>query len=164
MEQELASLQLEAKETGTSPELLAEIKQLKAELADIKKDKEAKSQEAQAKAQAEQAWNQQVAEFEENYPDIDLPKLAANKDFLEYLEGANPNLTISQNYERFLKFFGKANADAVAKLKSNIDRSTSSGRAKGDASGGTYGLSVDEQELAVENGMTYKEYAERKRK
>lgn len=157
---ELEALKEEAKETGSSPELLAEIRALKAEMAEIKADKTASKQESEAKAKAEADWNKQVADFEEQHPDVDLPKLAANKDFMEYLEGASPALSISQNYERFVKFYGKASADAVAKLKSNIDRSTSSGRSKSDAGGSTHGLTDRQQQLAAENGLSNKEYAE----
>jgi hypothetical protein len=73
-------------------------------------------------------------------------------------------MPLTEMYEEYLDFLGDSEKEFTAKIQSNIDRSTSSGKQKGDALGGTYGLSADEQELAKENGMTLKEFYERKRK
>jgi hypothetical protein len=159
-QQELETLQDEAKEKGATPELLAEIKQLKAEIADMKKEREDKKKEEEKKQQEKEAFNNQVKEFEEKYPNIDLDKLNKDADFLEFLEASNPNLTLSQVYAKFEKFVGGAESKAIAKIQSNVERSTSSGRNKGDANGGTYGLTPRQQDLARQNGMTNKEYAE----
>ena len=48
-----------------------------------------------------------------------------------------------------------------AKAKANADRATGSGRNGGDPQGGTFGLTKRQQELAKENGISYKVYAER---
>jgi hypothetical protein len=157
---ELEALKHEAQTTGTSPELLAEMKAIKAELADIKKDKQAIIQQTEAKKQADIIWDGQVKEFGELFPDIDLPSLNDDEDFMDFWQASAPSQTISKVWERYSKLVGKAKADATAKIKSNVDRSTSSGRSKGDPTGGTYGLSSSQQDLAKKAGMSLKEYSD----
>lgn len=158
---ELKELEEEADLTGTSPELLSEIKQLKSELAEIKKDKEDQKKEKKAKEEAQESWNAQVTEFQEKYPDIDMDKLAKNEKFLNFVKKANPNVSLSEAYETYVELVGDAEKAAIAKINSNADRSTFSGKAKADPTGGTHGLTESQQKLAKENGLTFKEYSER---
>jgi transcriptional regulator with XRE-family HTH domain len=127
----------------------------------IKKSIEA-DEAAEKKQKDDEAWNKQVKDFEEKYENIDIAKLAEDKKFIKFAKGKGAPLT--EMYEEYLDFLGDSEKEFTAKIQSNIDRSTSSGKQKGDALGGTYGLSADEQELAKENGMTLKEFYERKRK
>jgi hypothetical protein len=127
----------------------------------IKKSIEA-DEAADRKQKDDEAWNKQVKDFEEKYENIDIAKLAEDKKFIKFAKGKGMPLT--EMYEEYLDFLGDSEKEFTAKIQSNIDRSTSSGKQKGDALGGTYGLSADEQELAKENGMTLKEFYERKRK
>jgi hypothetical protein len=127
----------------------------------IKKSIEA-DEAADKKQKDDEAWNKQVKDFEEKYENIDIAKLAEDKKFIKFAKGKGMPLT--EMYEEYLDFLGDSEKEFTAKIQSNIDRSTSSGKQKGDALGGTYGLSADEQELAKENGMTLKEFYERKRK
>lgn len=164
-QKEIEALQQQAAETGTSPELLAELKSLKAELSDLKKDREerlkkeqAKQQEIEVKKQQEEKTNQQITELTQNYPDVNVDSLAKNEEFLEFVKDSNPNLSLTKIYERYIKFVGQAEDKAINKIQKNIDRSTSSGKAKGNV-GETYGLTQRQQALAEENGISYKDYA-----
>lgn len=125
----------------------------------IKKSIEAE-EAAERKQKDDEVWNKQVKDFEEKHSTVDIGKLAEDKKFLKFAKGKNIPLT--EIYEEYIDFLGDSEKEFVARVQSNIDRSTSSGKEKGDALGGTYGLSADEQELAKENGMTLKEYADRK--
>jgi len=157
---ELEALKDEAKETGTTPELLKRIETLEKKLSEAEQEKEDKKRQVETEKQQQEAWDTQVSEFAEKYPDIDIDKLDKNEKFLKFVKRSNPNLTLVEVYEDFVEMVGGAEAEAIAKIQSNIDRSTSSGRAKGDASGGTHGLTSRQQQLAEENGMTFKEYAD----
>jgi hypothetical protein len=114
------------------------------------------------KSKNDEAWNEQVKAFEEKYSTVDLGKVAQDPKFQKFVKGKG--MPLVELYEDYLEFLGDSEKDFIAKVQSNIDRSTSSGKQKGDALGGTYGLNADEQELAKENGMTLKEYSERKNK
>lgn len=157
---ELAELEKEAKTSGTSPELLAEIKELKKELTEIKQDKQKQQKELEEKQKAEESFQEQIKSFNEKYPDIDVNKLNDNKRFIAFIEDSRPGLSLLQLYDKFIDLVGGAEKAAIEKMKSNDDRSTFSGKGKSDPSGGTYGLSEHQQRLAKENGMTYKEYSE----
>jgi hypothetical protein len=117
--------------------------------------------EAEEKKQKDdESWNKQVTDFETKYESIDVGKLADDKKFIKFAKGKG--MPLVEVYEEYLEFLGDSEKEFTAKIQSNIDRSTSSGKQKGDALGGTYGLSADEQELAKENGMSYKDFSERK--
>jgi transcriptional regulator with XRE-family HTH domain len=112
------------------------------------------------KQKDDESWNNEVSEFEGKYSTVDIAKLAEDKKFIKFAKGKN--IPLVEKYEEYLEFLGDSEKEFTAKIQSNIDRSTSSGKQKGDALGGTYGLSADEQELAAENGMSYKDFSERK--
>ncbi|CAI6073545.1 hypothetical protein [Cohnella sp. JJ-181] len=159
--QELKDLEEEAEEKGASPELLADIKSLKDELKAIKKEKEDREQAAKDEKARQEAWNKQETEFKDKHPDVDLEKLGQNDRFVKFLSRANPTLSLLEVYEDFLDLVGGAEAAAIAKIKSNNDRSTASGKGGGgDHTGGTYGLNDHQVKLAKQNGMSVKEYAE----
>lgn len=110
------------------------------------------------KQKADEAWNKQVKNFEEKYENISVEKLAQDQKFIKFAKGKG--LPLVELYEDYLEFLGDSEKEFTAKIQSNIDRSTSSGKQKGDALGGTYGLNDKQQALAKENSMTNKEYAE----
>lgn len=156
-QQELAELEEQAKATGKDPELLKEIKALKDEIAEIKGERQATKQAEESKKQADAAWNTQVKEFQEKHEDIDLEKLNENASFVKFLSRSNPKMTLTQVYEHYVEIINDTEKAALEKAKTNADRSTSSGKEKG---GGNYGLTERQMQLAKDNGMTYKEYAE----
>lgn len=165
-QKEIDELQEQAAQTGTSPELLAELKTLKAELSVLKeKEKEReerkkqKQQEEEAGKQQQEKINAEIEELKESYKDVDINELAKDEDFLDFVANSSGTLTLTQKYEKYLKLTKKAEDTAVNKLKSNIDRSTSSGKSKGTV-GETHGLTPRQQALADENGLSYKEYAQ----
>lgn len=157
---ELKELEEEAKRKGATPDLLQEIRELKKELGEIKREREERIQQVEAQKAANVEWNKQVNEFQEKHKDVDFAKLEENEKFLKFLKRSNPKLTLTEVYEDYLELAGEAEKAAIAKLQSNLDRSTSSGRGKGDGDGGTHGLTSNQQRLAKENGMTFKEYSD----
>lgn len=157
---ELQSLEEEAGKTGTSPELLAEMKALQKRLDEIEKEKLQQQKEKEDKQKTEEAWNGQVKEFQDKHPDVDMEKLAANEKFTAFLSKANPSLPLVDVYETYVDLVGGAEKAAIEKIQSNAERSTFSGKSKADPTGGTHGLNDAQQTLAKNNGMSYKEYAE----
>lgn len=155
--QEIETLQQEAQQTGTSPELLAEIKELKKELAEIKGERQAKEKELKAKIEAEESWNKQFNEFKEAYPDVDETKLNENQKFLKFIK--NKSGTLKELYEDFIELVGETETAAIAKVISKNERSTGSGKSS-SADGGGYGLTDSQKTLAQRAGLTYKEYSE----
>lgn len=126
-------------------------------------------EEDEKKRQANEAWDKELKEFNEKHNDVDVDKLNGDQKFLKFCKGKVGSLT--DIYEDFLDFIGDAEKEFVEKVKANSDRSTSSGRGKGSADGGTYGLSDEEKAFVDEHNrrypklkMTYKEYGERKRR
>jgi SMC interacting uncharacterized protein involved in chromosome segregation len=148
----------------TSPEIIA---QLKAEIksanekldAITKKEQDALKAAEQQRINAEN-WQKQETEFTTKYPNVDLQKLDNDKDFIEFVKDTSPRLTLTERYEKYVKLLGGAESKAMEKFKLNSERSTGSGRNVGNVGGGTYGLTSRQQQLADENGMSYKDYAE----
>lgn len=153
---ELEELQEQAETEGTSPELLKEMKELKKELAEIKGERQAKMAEKEAKVKADEAWNKQVTEFQEEYADVDLDKLAENPKFKKFIKGKA--LPLKELYADFTDFIGETEVEAIVKMKAKEERSTGTG--KGNSEGGNYGLTPNQQALCKKNGMAYKEYSE----
>lgn len=158
-QQELEALQKEAKDTGTTPELLSEIKALKAEIAEFKSERQARKQAEEEQKKAAEAYQQQFADFAKKYPDIDLEKLGKDEKFTRFAKRSHPSLTLIEVYEDYVDMIGGAESEAAKKIMANIERSTSSGKEKG-TDGGTYGLTPAQLEIAKEAGMTAKEYAD----
>jgi len=157
---QLAELEEKARTEGTTPALLSRIEKLEKKLSESDGERNAIKQAEEQKKQADVIWNEQVKEFEETHQDVDLASLNDDEDFMDFWQASAPSQTITKVWERYSKLVGKAKADATAKIKSNVDRSTSSGRSKGDPSGGTYGLSATQQSLAQKAGMSLKEYSD----
>jgi len=160
---EIDALKEQARNEGTSPELLAEIKALKADLTEIKGERTAQKQAEAQKIEFDNLRNTQIDEFRTNEKTkaIDLEKLNENPKFVKFLSNTKYSKGkdyLVKVYEDFVDLIGGAETEAIAKLKANADRSTSSGRNAGDASSGTYGLNARQMALADENGMTYKQY------
>lgn len=161
---EIDSAKAEASLTGTSPELIAEMKQLRVDLAEIKQ-KDASAQKAkedavkasEAKTTADKAAADSYTEACDEYGAEVVDQLAKDEDFLDYI-GGKVNVAIKTLVEKFLKLKGKAYEEGLTKANSKASRSTGSGSGKLDT--GTYGLTSDQQSLAKENNMPLKEYAE----
>lgn len=162
---ELEELQRQSQLQGTSPELLAEIKELKKELGELKGERQAQKQAADEKKQADEAWSKQVKEMTEAYPDVDLDTLADDAKFKKFAKGKS--LPLKELYEDFAEFIGETEAATIAKVKSKEERSTSSGKAKG-SDGGSHGLSDDQKKVVddwnrknPDMKMSYKEYSDK---
>ena len=140
--QELESLQDEATQTGTSPELLAEIRELKKELSEIKAERQAKEQSIKDEAKKNAEWEQQINDFEEAYPDVDLKELNNNDRFIKFIKGKQG--TLKELYDDFSDFIGEAEKSTIIKLKSKESRSTTSSKSSGASDGGTYGLNSEQ--------------------
>lgn len=163
-QQELQQLQEQARQEGTSPELLAEIKELKKELSEIKGERTAIKQAEEDKKSKDEAWNKQLSEFNEAYENVDLDKLAVNPKFQKFVKGKS--LPLKELYEDFVDFIGETEAEAIKKVMSKEQRSTSGG--KGTGTGGSYGLTDTQKATLAEWNeenpqlkMSEKEYAER---
>lgn len=170
-ELELQALQEQEEIEGTSPALIKKMKDMEKELQSLKQEKENKIRAAEEKAKADEQTAIQINEFEDNFPDVDLQKLLTDEDFKEFMESSNPNLTVSQVYEKFSKYVHGAEKKAAAKIQSNLERSTSSGKQKGRND--TYGLTADQKAIVddwnksarnAKEKMTYEEFAASLRK
>jgi len=160
-EQELHELQQEAKEHGTDPDLLKEIKELKKELSEIKQESKEKKEQIEKEKAAVESFGKQVSDFKTKYPDVDFENLDKNEKFVRFAKRSHPSLSLVDIYEDFIDLASGAEKEAIAKIQSSVNRSTSSGRGKGEAEGGTYGLTPRQQQLAKIGDMTYKEFADR---
>jgi hypothetical protein len=168
-EEELEALMDQAKHDGTTPQLLAKIDRLEKQLSEVLGERQAIKQAEEMQKQTQARFVNEVQEFQgnEKYKGVDLDKLLKDEDFSEFYQSSNPGLSISQVYDKYVKYVGGAEAAAMAKFKANADRSTASGKQRGDA-GGTYGLTAAQIELVDQFNrenpkmkMTYKQYAER---
>lgn len=157
---ELEELKKQAEIEGTSPELLKEIKDLKEELANLKKSDQEKKQQEEAKKKQQEESIKQIDEFNEKYPDVDVEKLAQNSKFKKFFEKSNPKLTLLEVYEDFVDLVGGIESETMAKIQSNVARTTTSGKAKQDSEGGGHGLTERQKALAKQAGMSYKDYAD----
>ena len=131
-------------------------------------EKQARAQEKQEKA-TEMAVNAVMGEYRDlrkEYPDL----LPANcRTFESLMEQIDPKvrdkmmqgLTLEDAFKIVnLRKIAKREAEkSDEKDRDNADRATASGRDKGSADGGTYGLTAGQQTLAKKGGMTNKEYA-----
>lgn len=112
--------------------------------------------QTQAKAQAT-AYEAQRTELLDKHG-VDANDLSENKRFMSFVKGKT-GINLIEQYENFVEFIGETEAEAIIKVKSKEERSTSSGKG-GNSDGATYGLTANQQTLAKKNGMAYKEYAE----
>jgi len=159
-QQELEDLQEQADRYGASPEILAEIRALKKEISSLQAEREEIQRQQQARLEANQRAQKEIDDFVAKYPDIDHAKLSANEKFNKFYQRANPKLTLTEIYEDFVDLVGGVERAAIEKTKSNLSRSTGSGKAKLSDEGGTYGLTARQQELAKEAGIPFKKFAE----
>jgi len=136
-QQELYELQEEADQKGASPEVLSEIKQLKSELNELKGEREALKKAETDKKTADEAFNKQVHEFGEKYPDVDLAKVGENPKFLKFVKGRTG--TLAELYTDFVDFVGETEKEletlrktVEAKEANQKNAETSTGSVKGE--------------------------------
>lgn len=163
-QKELEELQSKADEEGMTPALLKRLEAAEKKAEEANKKLEAIEAEKTAKIEAEKIAKLQ----EENYQlarkelldthGVDADDLQNDEDFMSFIEGKK-DINLTKEYEKFIKLTGKTASEAALKYKSKESRSTSSGKGA-SSDGATYGLTAKQQELAKNNGMTYKEYAE----
>jgi len=139
-ERELEELEEQADRSGTSPELLREIKELKNELKELTDEKKAiaaakESEKAKIEAdkKANDDWKTQVDEIETKYPDINLASLEDNAKFMKFIKGKGGQ-SLVELYEDFEELIGEAESNAIKKAMSKAERSTGTGKGN---SGGT---------------------------
>lgn len=139
-EAELEELQEQAELTGTSPELLKEIKVLKAEINSLKSVEEKKKADieqervnAEAQKKADEAWQAQIDEFEEKHGDVNLETLQENQKFMRFIKGKN-GYSLTELYDDFTELIGEAESEAIKKAMSKASRSTNTGKSSGSAS------------------------------
>jgi seryl-tRNA synthetase len=173
-QQALEQLQQQAKDTGTTPELLATIKALQDDMSAIKNKSKAAEDAVNQRIASEKMFDEQVKYFGEceDTKDIDITKLNENPKFVRFLSKQRPTGKkdfLVEVYKDFVELVGGAEVEAAAKIQANIDRSTSSGR--GTSSDGAGSLTADEKAFVDDHNrryphmkMTYKEFSERKRK
>jgi hypothetical protein len=153
---QVKELEAQAAETGASPELLKKIAALEKKQAEYDAEREATKAE-QAKKQKEEADIQaQFEAFDATYPDVDRDALLKDAKFMRFAKGKAMPLT--EVYADYAELMDKAEIAALAKARDKEDRGTGSGKGRSD--GGTYGLTPRQQELARENNMDFKEYAD----
>lgn len=155
---ELDALKEKAEEDGTSPAYEKRIKDLEDKIAASEKAKEDAIKAAEAKVKESTEWNKQVEDFSKEYPDVNLDGLNEDKKFAKFVKGKK-GVPLKELYEDYLEVVGETADEAVKKATSKAARSTGSA-AGGSGTGGIYGLTPHQQELAKENGMTFKEFSE----
>lgn len=167
---ELDRLQTQADEDGISPSLAKKIKDLEdkleqkgKDLEEIKNERSAKQKEIDDKKKADEEWDKEVKEFTEKHSDIDLDGLSKNSKFIKFAQKRVGTLT--EKYDDFVELIGETEAEAIIKVKSKEERSTSSGNG---GSGGEAKLTKDQKTLVDEWNeenprykMTYEEYAKK---
>jgi hypothetical protein len=153
---EIDELNAQSQNTGTSPEILAEIKELKTKLADIEAERLAKKAEIENKVKTDSEWATQIKEFSTEYPDVILDELNENAKFIKFAKGKK--MPLKEIYADYLELIGETALEATAKVTSKASRSAGSSTGKVDS--GTYHLTTNQQQLAADNGMSLKEYAE----
>lgn len=140
-----------ADRNGTTPEQEMELLRLREEQESIRAALQAREKEDQrTRAAADEdrkrqaRWDSDVAELAKAYPDVDVDKLSQDERFVEYAEGKGGRYTLTQIYERYLKFIGSAADDGIRKARDKETRSTGGGSA-GD--GRDYGLTAGQKKL-----------------
>jgi hypothetical protein len=173
-QQALEQLQQQAKDTGTTPELLATIKALQDDMSAIKNKNKAAEDAANQRVATQKMQDEQLKYFAEceDTKDIDLKTLNDDPKFVKFLSKQKQTWTkewLVEAWKDYVELVGGAEAEAAAKIQANIDRSTSSGR--GTSSDGAGSLTADEKAFVDDHNrryphmkMTYKEFSERKRK
>lgn len=170
--QRLAEIEEQAEKEGTSPELLKRIadaekkaQEAKDELAEIKKSDSDKKAASEASKIQEANYQLARAELLEKH-EVDADDLEKNPRFMKFVKGKS-GINLVEEYEDFLEFIGETEKEAIIKVKSKEERSTSGGQ--GGNQGGGHGLSQDEKDLVDDHNarypkqkMTYKEFAQSK--
>lgn len=154
---EVEELQRKANEDGTTPALQAKIDKLEKQLSDIVGERTAIKQAEEIKTKNQQLWDTQFKEFTEAFPNVDGEILAGNDKFKKFVKGKA--LPLKELYEDFMDFIGETETEAIKKALSKVDRSTGVGKGS-STEGSSYGLTSKQLELAKENGIPLKDYAE----
>jgi cell division ATPase FtsA len=130
-----------------------------------------KLEEKQKKQDAFDAeLKKQDEELQEKHPGVTIDKLLKNPRFAKFEKNANPRLTYLEVYEAYMDFASDSEKEAIEKLTDKQQRSTSSGKDKGDMDS-TWGLTRDQMDLVDDfrrknpgTKLTYKSYAEKLKK
>ena len=132
---ELEDLQTQAEIQGTSPELLAEIREAKkiaqeaqaALKAITDKDSESKRKAEEAQRAEESAQNE-IKSFQEAYPDVDLDSLNDSPKFIKFVK--NHTGSLADIYEQYVDLLGETEKELITKVKNSEDRSTGGGNSR----------------------------------
>jgi hypothetical protein len=153
-----SKIKQEADEKNIPEDILAEIKELK-RITDSYKEKEEKENiKLQEEAAAKEKLQNDINEFYQKYPKIDLNSLATSDDkFKKFLNRrSNKGLSLIEVYEDFIDIYGNNSSEEKAKI--NNQRGTLGGGNNVGASN-FHGLTQAQRNLADEAGMTYERYA-----
>ena len=120
-----------AQETGKSVAEVTEEEDIRDELAQKKAEAKAAQKKAAEAKQLEEWIANDVAEFTEEYPDVDVSKLAENNSFLKFCGSRFGKEPMAGLYADWLDLVGSAERAAVARKESKASRSTGTGGGSG---------------------------------
>jgi len=118
-----------AKETGRSVDEIEEDAANRAFLSELRRRAQQQTQEAQQDRGAQQSdfIRQDLANFIEKHPDVDIAKLDANERFRLFCGSRYGREPLAQLYEEFQIIVGDAERSAVTRAEQKAQRSTGSG-------------------------------------
>jgi hypothetical protein len=145
-ENTIARLKAEAYEKGIDEEFYLRNYQNEQDLKLFKAQQAAKAAEHSRKTAQSTKIQQDIAEFNEAYPEVSVQELMKNSDFLEINEGVLGQKSMRECYERYQKYQGKiadVAKDQAAKLLAK--KNASAGSLKGNADNADEGFYSLEQ-------------------
>lgn len=139
-------LREEALDRGIDEDFYVKNYQLEQDLKLFRAQAAAQAAEAARKTAQTAKVQEDVAEFQSAYPNVDVSELMKNADFKDINEGVLGNRPLIECYERFQKYQGKITdvaKDKAAKLLAN--KMASAGSLKGNSSNADDGYYTVEQ-------------------
>lgn len=121
----------QAEETGRSVQEITEEEDARDYLAEKKAEERAKKKEADEEEKIKAWISQDVASFREEYPEVDVAKLAENNSFLKFCGSRFGKEPMAELYADWLDLVGSAERAAVARKESKASRSTGTGGGSG---------------------------------
>ena len=141
-------IMLEMEEKGLNPEDdFAVLKYMKEKARE--EEKNLLEKEAEEKRQQEKVQND-IKEFSEAYPDVDLEKVLTDTEFTDFASGLLDDAPLVKVYETFIKITAKTNKIADEKARKKFARSV--------ASPNTLSSEVDENKVSKYASMSEEEF------
>ena len=171
-QQEVEELQKQAKEQGTTPEVMkaiAEANKAAKEANEKVAAMEAKEKELKEKKDSEDQQNKAYQAARQDLLDkhgVDADELEKNPKFMRFIRGKT-NINLTEEYEAFEDLMGDTEVEVIKKLSSKELRSTSGGKGSNNSGGGA-NLTAEQKKMVddwnIKNPkmkMSYKEYADK---